>query len=264
MSVIIGSARIDEHGNAHGGSAGDQRQTSKPDYKGEVSMQDFYNHSKGWIVARPKDAKQAEQMANSMETACNNPNIGYDQYQRDGVWSHGTDSKVKTETDCSALVRRCIFEATGKDVGNIRTITMHEALPKSGLFKPLFDYKSGMDLYTGDILFTGHLGHPVSGHTVIVVKGKKRTDDGDNDKPTLDIAQPVLKAGMVNREVKVLQKNLNLAKCRDENGNKLEKDGEFGKHTLAALKNFQAEYGLVVDGIYGARSAAKMNEVLNG
>lgn len=264
MSVILGSARCDEHYSGRGGSAGDQRQTSKPDYKGEVSMQEFYVHSKGWIVARLKKEKWASANAKAMETACNNANIGYDQDQRDGLapGREDVDTKKKVETDCSALVRRCIYDATGKDVGNIRTITMESALTKSGLFEPLMQYRSGMTLYTGDVLFTGYLGHPVSGHTVIVVKGKDRTDG--NGKATLDIAKPVLKAGNVNSEVKVLQKNLNLAKCRDENGNKLDKDGEFGKHTLAALKNFQAEYGLVVDGIYGEKSAAKMNEVLNG
>ena len=31
--TIIGSARIDEHGKATGGKAGDQKQISSPDYK---------------------------------------------------------------------------------------------------------------------------------------------------------------------------------------------------------------------------------------
>ena len=38
-NTIIGSARCDEYGRYSGGSAGDQKQTTKPDYKGEVSMQ---------------------------------------------------------------------------------------------------------------------------------------------------------------------------------------------------------------------------------
>lgn len=32
--TIIGSARIDEHGKATGGKAGDQKQKTSPDYKG--------------------------------------------------------------------------------------------------------------------------------------------------------------------------------------------------------------------------------------
>lgn len=264
MSVILGSARCDEHYSGRGGQAGDQRQTSKPDYKGEVSMQEFYVHSKGWIVARLKKEKWANKCANAMKTACNNANIGYDQDQRYGLapGKEDVDTKKKVETDCSALVRRCIYDATGKDVGDIRTITMESALSKSGLFEPLMQYRSGMTLYTGDVLFTGHLGHPVSGHTVVVVSGKDRTDG--NGKATLDIAEPVLKPGNVNGQVKILQKDLNLTKSRDENGNKLTVDGEFGKHTRAALMNFQKKYGLEVDGIYGSQSASKMDEVLNG
>ena len=33
--TIIGSARIDERGKATGGKAGDQKQKSTPDYKGD-------------------------------------------------------------------------------------------------------------------------------------------------------------------------------------------------------------------------------------
>ena len=36
MSIIIVSARIDERGRASGGVAGDQKQGSSSDYKGEV------------------------------------------------------------------------------------------------------------------------------------------------------------------------------------------------------------------------------------
>ena len=44
MAVIIGSARIDENGNIHGGKPGDQ--TGR-----EVSTQAWYQHRKGWVVA---------------------------------------------------------------------------------------------------------------------------------------------------------------------------------------------------------------------
>lgn len=177
MAYIIGSARIDENGRAHGGKAGDQ--TGR-----EVSEQEFYISSKGWIVARLKNADAAVKCAKSMDTACKNNNIGYDQYERYGVWKYGTKSKVKTEADCSSLVRTCIYEATGKDVGDIRTITMEKLLKKSGLFQELKQYKKGMKLYEGDVLFTGKLGHPVSGHTVIVVKGENRKDDDPKPTPT--------------------------------------------------------------------------------
>lgn len=56
MAVIIGSARIDERGKASGGKAGDQ--TGK-----EVSTQNWYKHSKGWVLLRPKDRKGGENRA---------------------------------------------------------------------------------------------------------------------------------------------------------------------------------------------------------
>lgn len=252
MSVIIGSARIDEHGNAHGGSAGDQKQTSAPDYKGEVSMQDFYVHKKGWYIYRAKKIEHAVALAESMERACNNPNIGYDQYQRDGVWKHGTATRIKTECDCSSLVRRCIREATGVDPGNIRTATIPTMLPKTGLFEPTITYKSGVDVCTGDILCT-----KTTGHVVICVKGASR------DPEDVKVAKPTLRKGDKGSEVKKLQKNLNSLGYTDENHKKLDVDGEFGKHTKAALERFQkSAKTLVVDGIYGPKSYAVMKDVL--
>ena len=76
MAVIVGSARIDEYGGATGGTAGDQKQSIVPDYMGEVSMQDWYLHDKGWIVLRAKDPVARDRIAQDMEYACNNKNIG--------------------------------------------------------------------------------------------------------------------------------------------------------------------------------------------
>jgi hypothetical protein len=262
MSVIIGSARIDEHGNAHEGQAGDQKQTSTPDFKGEVSMQEFYVHSKGWIVARLKDAKQAKKCAKAMKTACNNPNIGYDQWQRYGLVKEDVDTKNKVETDCSALVRRCILDATGVDVGDIRTITMESVLSKSGLFQPLKQYTSGMTLCTGDVLFTGHLGHPVSGHTVVVVQGADRDDDSDDTSDGIKIAKPTLRKGDKSIEVKYLQKDLNKLGIKDDRQVKLVIDGDFGIHTESSLKRFQKIYKIEIDGIYGSESYETMKKAI--
>ena len=249
MSIIIGSARIDEHGNAKNGSAGDQKQVSTPDFRGEVSMQEFYVHSKGWYIFTAKKSSHRKKLAQAMKQACNNPNIGYDQWQRDGVVSKGTDTKVKTECDCSSLVRRCIIEATGKDVGNIRTATMPDMLTKSGLFEPMRLYTAGTNLLTGDILVT-----KVTGHTVIVVEG-----DDSNSK----IARPTLQKGSVGIEVKKLQKNLNSLGCYDKENVKLQVDRVFGSHTEEALKKFQKAYKIEVDGIYGMESYKTMEGAIN-
>ena len=74
MAVLIGSARIDERGRASGGKAGDQ--TGR-----EVSTQNWYKHSKGWVVLRATDAEKAQKIAQAMRAACDNKNVGYDQSQ---------------------------------------------------------------------------------------------------------------------------------------------------------------------------------------
>lgn len=163
MAVIIGSARHDEHGNCYsGGKAGDQ--TGQ-----EVSTQNFYNHSKGWNVLRAKDNKVAAKLAEAMQIACGNDNIGYDQSERYGVIKYGINTKVKTECDCSSLVRACIIYATGKGVGDFNTSNERSVLMKSGLFEDVGSYKPGITLYNGDILVTR-----TKGHTAIVVTGAKK------------------------------------------------------------------------------------------
>lgn len=159
MALIIGSARIDENGNISGGKAGDNNGK-------EVSTQSFYVHSKGWNVLRAKNSAHADKLALAMATACANDNIGYDQNQREGVVKYGINSTVKTEADCSSLVRACITFATGKDVGNFTTYNEKSILTNSGLFDFVGKYTDSMKLRNGDILVTCS-----KGHTAIVVSG---------------------------------------------------------------------------------------------
>lgn len=251
MQWIVGSARIDENGHAHGGAAGDQKQTAgTPDYKGEVSMQTFYVHSKGWYIFRAKKEKQRKKLAKCMIRACNNKNIGYDQWQRDGVVVKGTATKTPTECDCSSLVRRCIIEACGKDPGNIRTVTMPEMLKATGLFEPMMSYTSNTTLYTGDILVT-----KVSGHTVIVCYG----EDANDGK----VAQPTLRKGDKGEEVLKLQKNLNSLGYKDDDRKVLEEDGDFGPRTEQSLIRFQrSAKTLEPDGIYGPKTYTVMKNAI--
>lgn len=162
--IIIGSARIDERSKLSGGKTGDQKQTTTPDYKGEVSLQNFYVHKKGWYVLRPKDKNVAAKLGQAMMTACNNSNIGYDQSNRTDIIKNGVRTTQKAECDCSSLVRACIISAAGKDVGNFTTATECTILAASGLFEAKKEYKNGMALQTGDVLVT-----KTKGHTVIVV-----------------------------------------------------------------------------------------------
>lgn len=185
MSVIIGSARADENKKYSGGKKGDQRQTSSNDWSGEVSMQNFYVHKKGWYVLRPKDKLVADMIACKMKDACNNKNIGYSQSDRLGIIANGIETLQPTNCDCSSLVRECIKEATGKDVGNFTTGNEANILERSGIFEARKVYKQGMKLYVGDVLVTKE-----KGHTVIVVQGDQRTTQTNEfyPKPTKQIS----------------------------------------------------------------------------
>lgn len=170
MTIVIGSARSDERGQYSGGLSGDQKQgnVSGDDYRGEVSLQNFYVHKKGWVILRAKDPAQAEGLARAMKTACNNVHIGYDQSGRNGILQYGTAAKIKTECDCSSLVRQCIKEATGKDPGQFTTANEVTKLMGTGLFTKT-NYTPQDTLYVGDILVT-----KTKGHTAIVVYGNAR------------------------------------------------------------------------------------------
>ena len=244
--TIIGSARIDERGKATGGKAGDQKQTTTPDYKGEVSMQNFYVSSKGWYILRAKNPAVASSIALSMTIACNNPNIGYNQARRLDIIKTGTHATQPTSCDCSSLVRQCVREA-GVEVGNFTTANEANVLTATGHFDKIA-YTSKTELFLGDILVT-----KVKGHTVIVTSGATRPTGNQ-------IAKPTLKKGCKGAEVSILQQNLNAVL-----GIKLDVDGDFGRNTDKAVRKFQNDYmgAKEVDGIYGPKSYAKMKEVLN-
>lgn len=171
-TIMIGSARHDENGKYTGGAKGDQLQKSSTnDTVGEVSMQAMYTHTKGWYILRPTSVDVANKLAAAMKTACNNANIGYSQSDRTGVVTKGINTTVKTNTDCSALVRACIKHVTGKDVGNFTTANEILALTNSKLFTNAGAYvnQTKTPVYDGDVLVT-----KTKGHTAIVVSGNAR------------------------------------------------------------------------------------------
>lgn len=205
-SLIFGSARHAENGGSgwdNKAISGDQKQTKTPDYSGEVSMQDFYVHSKGWYVFRFVDPTIAEKFAQQVINACNNIHIGYDQSQRDTLWNYVKTNNIKdiskvtsnVETDCSALMRACIYIVTGVDVGNIRTVSMPNLMPKATLngkklFETVISYTSSTKLYNGDILVT-----KTSGHTGAIVSGSPRiaTAQISNSTDSTSTSTPIQK-----------------------------------------------------------------------
>lgn len=236
MSVYVGSARIDENKNAHGGAAGDQ-------INFEVSTQKWYLHSKGWRVFRAINPEHAAIIAHEMLNACNNPNIGYDQWERNTLYSVaekvGFDlSKVSEpcETDCSALVRVCCAAAGINLPLGMNTASMCSELLKTGFFKELTETthtESSDFLRVGDILVTR-----TKGHTVVVTETEEREVSN----------VPTIRKGDKGLAVRIMQTLLaTYGYALEEHG----VDGDFGNETFKQVKNFQSDNGLTVDGICG-------------
>lgn len=195
MAVKVGSARIDENGNATGGKAGDQ-------IGKEVSTQNWYLHKKGWRVFRVKDPVKAAKIAVAMQAACDNSKIGYDQYQRNTLYTQASKvgfdiSKVTVacETDCSALVRVCCAYAgiMGLPSG-FRTGNMPKNLLATGEFVELTGskYTNQSDyLGAGDILVTKSSGHTI----VVLTNGNKY--EGSVEIPSDPKSEEVVNANSV-------------------------------------------------------------------
>ena len=178
MTVYIGNAVGDEHESARGGEAGDQ--TGK-----ELKIQPWYKNAKGWRVFRAKSADVRKALAIDMRAACDNPNFGYDQSDRNTLYRVAAlcdfdCSRVKTtcECDCSSLVRVCLAYA-GIIVKDFNTANEPNRLMATGDFDELTDAKyteQSAYLMEGDILCT-----KVKGHTAIVL----------NDGPKAHEPEPI-------------------------------------------------------------------------
>ena len=168
--ITIGHASIDENKRASGGAAGDQ--TGK-----EVCTRSWYSNN--WAcVLRCRDRGKAAIMAKACIDACNNPNIGYDQSQRNtlrreaiAVGYNLAAIKNKCECDCSSLMAVCaecagikVYSSTNAPT----TTSMRAVFNATGMFDVLTgqEYVNSPDkLIVGDILVK-----PGS-HTVMVVSG---------------------------------------------------------------------------------------------
>ena len=176
MSVKIGHANKDENNKLIGGTAGDQAN--------EVCVRSWWAF--GWdCVLRPKKPEVAEKSAKFVEDACANANIGYDQGQRNSLFSKAVSakydaSKINTpcECDCSSLIHVAVIAAGvsiayGKNAFTTRT--MVDYLVKTGNYEKLVASKyltSDKYLKRGDILVNE------GSHTVMVL------EDGSGVNPT--------------------------------------------------------------------------------
>lgn len=262
MAVKIGSARSDERGKITGGKAGDQKSGR------EVSTQSWYKHSKGWRVFRCKIPEARPLIAKNMQDACDNNNIGYDQYQRttlrkllDAAKWLISKIKSKCETDCSALAGDCVTCALRQlgrteTIPNFNTSTQAKTLLGTGLFEEMKGsrYTDQDDyLMAGDILVTKTKGHTV----ICVTSGNKAGDDAPEMEYKL--GDRILKNGMEGDDVKELQ---SLLLQLDYDLGKWGADGDFGDNTEMAVEKFQKAAGIGVDGEAGPQTLAALDKAL--
>ena len=240
MAIRIGHASIDEHGKITGGTAGDQNGK-------EVCIRSWYTG--GWeFLARAKNSAVAEKIAASCEAGCDNPNIGYDQGQRNSLNDQAKKvdydlRKIDTacETDCSAFVSVCVLTAGVKLAysGNLPTTrTLKSTLEKTGEFEIFTDNKY---LNNTDFLRRGDILCKAGSHALIVL------DSGKGAEMT-GCLFPVLKKGCKGSSVKALQILLEGYGffCGTWGA-----DGDFGSATESALKSFQKAKGLTQNGQVG-------------
>ncbi len=247
MAVLVGSARSDENGKAYNGKAGDQKSGK------EVSTQNWYKHSKGWRVFRAKSARMAQLIARAMRSACVNDKIGYDQWNRNTLYTQAAKVDfdpgrvtIACETDCSALVRVCCAFAGIKGIpADFRTGNMPTYLMATGQFVELKGSKytdQSSYLGEGDILVT-----KTSGHTVVVLTDGPKYE-GSVQAKEYNLGERILREGDEGTDVKVLQENL-IALGYDLG--KWGADGDFGDATELAVMKFQRDHKCEDDGEYG-------------
>lgn len=247
MNVKIAHASIDESNKAQGGQAGDQ--TGR-----EVCVRNWYNKPWGCVI-RFTDRLMAKKLADCMEAAASNDNIGYDQNQRNTLLKEArkynydvSKVNVKCETDCSALVCvACMYAGIPESAltlnGNCaHTRNLRGVLKATGEVEifttPLYTTRTDR-LKRGDILLKE------GSHVAVVVKCENEVTGVSNP---YTLTASLLKKGSKGENVRWLQYELN------KTGAQLAVDGEFGDKTLQAVKNYQKSKGLVVDGVVGSKT----------
>lgn len=189
MNVMIAHASIDENGKAKGGQAGDQ--TGR-----EVCIRTWY--SKPWgCVIRFIDPAMAEKVAQAMEWAAANDNIGYNQNKRNTLLTEARKhnyniSKVKVpcETDCSALVSvACMYAGIPESA-----LTLNGNCAHTRNLKAMLKATGEVDIYTTalytskpDKLKRGDILLKEGSHVAVVVKTGK-----EELKPLDVVAREVL------------------------------------------------------------------------
>lgn len=256
-TVYVGEAIADENGKGKGGEPGNQNGR-------ELRITKWYLSKKGWKVLRPKAFVDAELIAIDARAACANRNIGYDQSDRNTLYSVASKvgfdcAKVETpcETDCSGLVRVCCAYA-GIKTRNFTTYSEARILMATDKFDLLEDdecTKNPDYLRKGDILVT-----KIKGHTAVVLNDGSKAYSGEaepSEEPERFVFKRILKYGCKGDDVKELKRLLveaGYSGITPDNPN-------YKSKTVAVVKRYQKDHGLTVDGKAGPETIRSLDGV---
>ena len=271
--IKIGGARINERGKVSGGTAGDQ--TGK-----EVCIQNWYD-GKWTDILRPTVPSIGKNIAAVMKAICENDNIGYDQPKRNTAYQAwlrcGTIKGIKKpcSTDCTASSTLSViagFKASNQPLNfeygsNAPTSSnMVERFMKTGCFIHITDKKftkSSDYLRAGDILI--RKGH----HAVIVLEDGpaiKTITEAPNKEPAKETKNPykeptvTIKIGCIGEGTKWVQWHLKRLGYKGKDKKLIKDDGNFGLNTDYALRAFQKDKGLEVDGKCGPATRKELKK----
>lgn len=246
---MISNSGSNENGKVYGGKPGDQ--TGR-----EWQIRTWYNRPWNCILHHP-NAKVRSLIADYAEQAAKNNLIGYNQLNRNSFWAAlkkaGTPAKINTacDADCSAGV--CgIVKAVGYTLGDEKLKAVSEKLVTQQMRSAL--KKAGFTVYTaskyltsdkylarGDILLND------AHHTAINLANGTKTTTAPAVCPYSEPSYYISR-GSTGNGVKWVQWHLRrLGYDIGKSGI----DGICGRMTDAAIRNFQRDKKLEVDGIVG-------------
>ena len=246
--VTLAHAVGNELGGLSGGKPGDQLQDSTNN-AGELRFSDWYiSGGVRWdCVLHCTDNATRKKIAADAIKAVRNVNIGYSQDKRYGLYDdtkpYGFDAEKTTKAvdcDCSSLATVCANYAGIAIPRDTYTGNMQKVYVSTKMFKAYTSDKyctSPSSLKRGDLLVRA--GH----HTAIVANIYYHMT-----------RELYYKSGklMVGGDVMALQQRLN-----DLMAAGLVVDGELGKKTAAAIRQFQEDNLLEVDEIAGRETLEK-------
>lgn len=247
--VTLAHARSNELGKANGGKPGDQKQ-NRDNTQGELLFEDWYVSGDKWdFVLRAKTKTTRHLIADDAIKAVRNGDIGYSQDHRytlyDASKKYGFDCglvDIPVECDCSSLMTVCANYAGIAIPKNTSTHNMKSRYTATKDFKILESNKytlSPENLKRGDILVRAGYHTATVANTYYHMIRELRLEE----------------TYMRGNDVKALQTRLNELNAVDD---LLEEDGILGKKTDSAIRAYQRQQGLEIDGIMGKHTAESL------